>query len=160
MVRRIYFLCLLLILSSSFAHAGVTIESFRISSTYLFTDDDARVMFTAEVNGPQDQRPKELTLFEADSTGLKARYRWALVDDGTLGDLKAQDGVYSRAIQFKEKKSRVIQFVVIPEVGGGGSAHQDLPAVAPHQTATLEIKNRPSMIEILGQVIKKIRNKI
>jgi hypothetical protein len=79
-----------------------------------------------------------------------------MVDDGSEGDFKAGDGIYTRRIQIKESKAKTMTFLVVPE-SPEGPVPGTLPKVAPDQLANLEIKNRPSMIEILGQIWSKIK---
>jgi hypothetical protein len=120
-------------------------------------DDDAKVMFTVQLKQGEAPLPKEITLIEEDASGEKARFRWPMVDDGASGDFKAGDGIYTRAVQIKESKSKTMKFRVLLEPNDGGGIQKELTPVEPIQTATLEIKNRPSMLEILSEVWAKIK---
>jgi len=137
-----------------------TIESFQIVPNLLFEDDDVKVIFAARMKADGGPLPPVITLLELDAAGEKIRYRWPLTDDGTLGDLAAGDGIYSRKIQFKESRPKKISFLVVLAPPEGFEIRTPPPLVPPSQTGILEIRARPTFLEIMKGVFQKIWNRM
>lgn len=136
---------------------GAELSSFQISPIYLFTDDDVGVKFAVTVLSQGSEIPKNISLMEVDEEKEKIKYRWPLNDDGTQGDVKAGDGVYSRNIQFKEKRPKKIVFYVLEEQESSqGKVSESLPSVSSAQRSVLEIRAHPTMIDILKDVWNKV----
>lgn len=131
------------------------VESFQIVPNLLYTDDDVKVIFSAKAGAGEAAVPV-ISLLELDSAGEKVRFIWPLTDDGSQGDLIAGDGLYSRKIQFKEKRPKKITFLVAPIPPGTFETDKTPPIVPPSQTAVLEIRPRPTFLEILRDVFRKI----
>ncbi len=124
------------------------LASFQIFPPSLYTDDEAGILFTVTFKtDPHENPPSEVTLVEVGKDGQSTRYRWPLKDNGGQSDQKAGDGIYSRVIQFKEKKARKIIFRVFLETSSSNPSD--------FLEGVLEIKPRPSMWEILKGVWNK-----
>ncbi len=152
---------LVLFLFLVFPAWGASLENFKIFPDYLFTDEDLGVKFSAKLESV-GVKPKALTLMEVNEEKGFIKYRWPLNDEGMQGDEKAQDGVYGREIQFKEKNPTQLVFYVLleeEELRGPASQSVSLPKVPPSQRAILEIRAHPTFIDILKDVWKKIKQK-
>lgn len=116
-----------------------------LSPTVIYTDEDRKVRL--EVMLPsQPNAPDAVRVVQYDPAGKQVRYRWHLHDDGRLGDHKAGDGIYSATAYFKQSAPKTIRLVV----------EQDSAAAEP-VSATLTIRPRPSMLQLLGQLWHKLR---
>lgn len=138
------------------------LKNFNIFPDYLFTDEDLGVKFTVTVLSQGAENPKSITLIEVNEEKGFVKYRWPLNDEGTQGDEKAGDGVYSREIQFKEKRPKNLVFYVLEEKGaqkGVAAQSESLPSVSAHQRSILEIRAHPTFIDILKNAWGKIREK-
>lgn len=134
---------------------ALTLGPLELFPSSLYTDDDVKVVFSVKVEGAPDTN-FSLTLVEVDSSGEKIRFTWPLADDGGNGDDRARDGIYSRKVQFKEGRPKTLTFLATTDPPEGLKTFGKLPEVPPSQKATLEFKPRPSMIEILGRIFRKI----
>lgn len=155
--RRIYSalgIVFLIFFSARVAHA-VSLGPLELFPSSLYTDDDVKVVFSVKVEGLPDPN-FSLTLAEVDQSGEKIRFTWPLTDDGNNGDDQAHDGIYSRKVQFKEGRPKTLSFLVTTDPPEGLKTFGKLPEVSPSQKATLEFKPRPSMIEVLGQIFRKL----
>jgi hypothetical protein len=149
-------ICLL----SSGAHGASSIRSFQIVPNLLYTDDDVQVIFAVRLDPAEKDPPPSLSLVELGPDGEKIRFHWVLTDDGSEGDLQAHDGVYSRKIQFKESRPKKISFAVIaaaPETVRNGS--EISPSISSEEKGVLEVRARPTFIEILKGIYEKIRHR-
>ena len=158
-MKKIIFIFFLILGFSRLASSITMMDDFKIEPNSLFVQEERGVLFTAQVGSRSSKKPQALFLLEMDSSGEKIRYHWELKDEG-VGDLKAHDGIYSRKIQFKEKQPKTLHFLVVSEL-----KQEDLKKYPMNENklsfalrATLEIKPRPSFIEILSQVWEKIKN--
>lgn len=160
-MKKIFFIFLFLLIFSSIAKAEFKISNFKIEPNSLFVDQEGSILFSVQVDSSQ-VKPEMVYLIEIDKKGELIRYHWPLKDDGSFGDLKAGDGVYSRVIQFKEKRSTQLRFLV--------TASQDEEKMKQHLKieelnsssilkADLEITPRPSFLEIMAQIWKKIKER-
>ena len=150
-MKKIFFLCFLILSFSRFAEAVTIFHDFKIEPNSLFVGEERGVLFTVRVESQSRQKPTSFILLEMDSSGEKVRYRWELKDDG-IGDFKANDAIYSRIIQFKEKQPKALQFLVVPRK----DPIKDELNTSPLR-ATLEIKARPTFIEVLEGIWERIK---
>lgn len=160
MFKKIFFVLLTLCCFTGTA-LSVELKKFRIFPDYLFTDDDVGVRFTVTVLSQDSEIKKNIVLLEVDESLGKIKYRWPLNDEGIQGDLKSGDGLYSRIIQFKEKRPKQLVFYVLEDETNkqGFVATETLPSVSAQQRATLEIRAHPTFIDVLKDVWKKIKEK-
>lgn len=159
MFKKIFYGLLFFWAGSGLAGAS-ELKNFALQPDYLFTDEDLGVKFTVTVLPQGAEKAKNIILLELNDEG-RVKYRWPLNDEGRQGDEKSGDGVYSREIQFKERKPKTIVFYVMEEgeeQKGFASPGETLPAVAT-QRAELEIRAHPTFIDILGNAWKKIKAK-
>ncbi len=161
MFKKIFWVFFLIFLFVGEIQA-VEVKSFQMDPNYLFTDEDLGVKFTATVLSQGSEIPESITLVEVNEEKGFVKYRWPLNDQGRQGDLKAGDGVYSREIQFKEKRPTQLVFYVLEETEaqkGAALKGESLPAVLSNQRAVLEIRAHPTFVEILKDVWRKIKEK-
>lgn len=161
MIPRIFFSFLFLVLFIPPLKAA-HVEKFIIFPEYLFTDEDLGVNFAVKVVPQGSENPKTITLMEVDETRGNIKYRWPLNDEGTHGDKKAADGVYSREIQFKERKPKQIVFYVLEEnadLKGPPTGNVGLPSISAAQREVLEIRAHPTFTEIIKNAFHKIWEK-
>ncbi len=159
MFKKIFFISVIFLSFSSLSQAA-ELKNFQINPDYLFTDEDLGVKFTVTVVSQGSEKPKNIILVETRLEG-KVKYRWPLNDTGWNGDEKAGDGIYSREIQFKEKKPRTLVFFVLEqdeEGKGFGNPGESLPAGLGLR-GELEIRAHPTFIDILKGAYEKIRAK-
>ncbi len=134
--------------------------AFLIQPAEIFVDDEAAILF--QVTPKQaDQKPESFTLVELDPKTGNPRFSWVLKDEGHQGDFRKEDGLYSRIIQFKEKKPKTIEFWILPqnalpEGPSGKIAGNVQPLVI--EKGVLTVKSRPTFIDILREAYYKIRN--
>ena len=137
------------------ARAG-SIEAFQIVPNLLYVEDDVKVIFSVKAKEGEGPLPPVITLMELDAAGEKIRFLWPLTDDGTQGDLVAGDGLYTRKIQYKERRPTRITFLVAPAPPENFQTKQPPPAVPPSQSNAIEVRGRPSFLEILRDIFNKI----
>ena len=144
------------LLSTSIGSAQI--KTFGIVPNRLFVDEDSKVLFAVE--SPNTPSNQTITLVELDESGTKVKFRWQLTDDGTQRDWKSGDHIFSRRIQFKEKRPRTLIFRVVDESAESLPADSQTPPTVPtNQQATLVIEARPTMIDILKDVYRKMKEK-
>lgn len=121
--------------------ASFLMHPLQISPEKIFTYQDVAVHFSATVDCENSSCPQQVELKMLDRDNSNVRARWALSDDGKLGDLKAGDKVYSRTIQFEENKMGTITFFVEEE-----------------PWARLQIVARPTFLQILQSIWAKVKS--
>lgn len=86
----------------------------------------------------------------------KVKFFWELNDTAFLGDKKAGDGFWSRKVDFKERKEGKItfSFYFVPQDKEITASFLD--ETKPVHEDLITLSYRPSFIEILGQIWKKI----
>ncbi len=155
---KFIFLILMLFLINAPAFAT---DSFSIQPSELFVDEEAPVLFRFQAASSAENKPASFLLVEIDAKTGNPRFNWALKDEGGRGDFQANDGIYSRVIQFKEKKPKKIEFWILPQ-GSLQEGSNDLSAetLRPQilEKKFLEIQARPTFIDILKEAYYKIRN--
>jgi len=131
--------------------------SLRISNPSLFVEEDLGVLFAFRPSLPISVNEKAILLEIKDS---KIRYRWDLLDNGTLGDQIAGDGIWSRRIQFKEKKITILDFLALSaseeQIQMSLSPGSPAPTDQHIEKVSLEIKARPTFIDIIKGIFRKI----
>lgn len=139
---------------------AVRVEELTPSVLKVFTKESTAIIFTAKVLAPQSggnaSEPK-LSLYQVDETGKPVRYFGIFTDDGVMGDRTAHDGIYSRKVQFHDKKPGVRAFAVMPDAGEVQPTTDSLPSSAALATTQIEVIGRPSMLQALSGVWEKIR---
>jgi len=155
---KLIFLILMLFLVNAPAFGS---DSFSIQPSQLFVDEEAPVLFRFETKSNSAESKPAFLLIEIDSKTGNPRFSWTLKDEGGRGDLQANDGIYSRVIQFKEKKPKKMEFWIVPQ-GSLQEGSNDLSAetLRPQilEKKFLEIQARPTFIDILKEAYYKIRN--
>jgi hypothetical protein len=125
-------------LATAATQPGFLVASTNVLVAYL----DQEVLFTLKVDCPPTQCPEKVELKMLDDKeddGVKAR--WPMMDNGLTGDQEAGDKVYSRTVQFKEKKLDTLLF-----------------SVNPTHIVAITVTPRPTLIEILQGIWKKLAN--
>ena len=150
---------LLVSFASPIASAG-PVKSLQLDPTQLITHDDRPILFTAEYDPAFGPAPKVLTLVQVDEACQEVKYRWKLLDSGTLGDKLAGDGIYSRRVYFKERKPDTLHFTVPipsndPGLGGGMCGP---PAMDQEHVVSLTITQRPTFVELMQRVWDRLVN--
>jgi len=84
--------------------ATTPLNNFTTQPEFLFIKEDRQVLFSVKYQGTTPP-PETLTLAELTNDESQVRFVWSVNDDGTKGDEIAGDGIYSRKIYFKEKKT-------------------------------------------------------
>lgn len=121
--------------------ASFLMHPLQISPEKILTYQDVAVHFSVTVDCENPSCPQKVKLKMLDRDHSNVRARWALSDDGKLGDLKAGDKVYSRTIQFKEKKVGAITFFVEDQHG-----------------TQLQIVARPTFLQLLQNIWSKLKS--
>lgn len=155
-----FLLSLILCLVSTAVLSKTKLSSFQIfNAENIFMDEERTLLFTVTIEQAPSEPLEQINLIELDRTEKKVRSRWEMRDDGQLGDQKAGDGIFSRIVNFKEKKPGTVPYYVLEEKRG---SFTDLPQeldgsqISSEQKRLLNVKPRPSFIELMGQVIDKI----
>jgi len=119
----------------------------KVNPTQLFVKEDRDLVFEAKV--PVEKK-QNVNLAEINSTTQIVKFHWAMNDEGILGDLKKGDGIFSRKVEFKEKRPQTLMF--------GIYFGNDVPAKIEDKTRTAEVSiiQRPNFIELVKQTFSKI----
>ncbi len=160
-MKKIFFTLLFCLILNSTAQGEFRFYNFKIEPKSLFVNQEGSVLFSVQLLSSLEKQAS-VFLIEVDKSGELIRYHWPLKDDGSFGDIKAGDGVYSRTIQFKEKSPKQLHFLV--------TSSQDEEKMKQHAKieelnsssilkADLEITPRPSFLEIMAQIWKKIKER-
>jgi hypothetical protein len=104
------------LVGSALLAAGPAIQSAAVTPTSGVVHSPATVLFTAAIKDPQAV-PVSVNLQRASADGTYTNVS-RLYDDGTNGDAKAGDGVYSVSMTISEKATGVIVFRVSAAVRG------------------------------------------
>ncbi len=146
-----------------FASAKATLKADGTTdSLEFFTGDEKAVKFEMSFE-PQGALPTgefNFVLVQVDSDRLIERYFGVLNDKGLMGDKRADDGVYSRKVQFKERKSRVLSFAIFYDKGEkpihkGDVIPENLLIPVNQELAvplTANVKGRPSFLEVIASI--------
>lgn len=160
-----------LFLNSSFSYSSEKQINFEVIPSEIFVSEDASILFKARYSS-SSPKPKTLSLVEWNQTGSEIKYHWELMDDGSQGDEVANDSIFSRVVQFKEKKIKTLSFWVTEEKLADNTnptsvfLHKTSPqlssavAIPENQKATLNIISRPTFQEILKNAYQKFMNKL
>jgi hypothetical protein len=136
----------------------------------FYTDDEKSIRF--EIRFSSNEMSKlssnsdsgfNLVLVQVGPDYLIERYFGVLNDQGVMGDRKSADGVYSRKVQFKERKPRSLQFAVFFDDGNSGVHRGDVipeqHRIPLQQSVSFNIKARPNFIDVMGEIWKKLTGK-
>ncbi|MCM0606390.1 MAG: hypothetical protein KA715_09900 [Xanthomonadaceae bacterium] len=93
--------------------------------------------------------PSKLFLVKVDADGKRLEDITFITDDGTLGDMHAGDGYYSRKLKLIEREAGMMRLALI-------STEKDSDKLEP--LISLEVMRRPSFLQILQEVWIKIRH--
>lgn len=119
--------------------AAFAFHPLSVAPKRLFTDEERPVLFTVPVDCASHECPQNIELLLWDKTREKIKARFQMNDAGQLGDAQPGDRIYSRKVEIKEALPKKLYFSIAPDNG-----------------VTLEIVPRPSMLEILQALWKKL----
>ncbi len=160
-----------LFLNSPLSYTNEKHIHLEVIPSEIFVSEDASILFKAHYRS-SSAKPKALTLVEWNQTGSEIKYHWELMDDGSQGDEVANDSIFSRVVQFKEKKIKTLSFWVTDEKLSDNTnptsvfLHKASPqlssaaAIPENQKATLNIISRPTFQEILKNAYQKFIDKL
>lgn len=143
-----------------FLQASPSFTEFKLLPSSLFVDQEGIVLFAVRAQNPSLDPAEVISLIELDKSGEKPKHRWILEDNGILGDRKAQDQIYSREIQFKEKYPRKIEFIVaaVKEKDPTQLPTLTVEEIQKAPRVSLQIQMRPTFIDLMRQVWRRIKD--
>lgn len=127
----------------------------KITPDRLFTGEEKSLLITAAVSTPE---PMTVALLHLTPDRTRIAHRWEMTDDGTFGDAQANDGIYSRKVEFNPYRPTPIVFAVRPEYGihriaPGDSVPDDVQAA---HIASVTVAAQPTFVEVLRRIWRKI----
>ncbi|MFO1519017.1 MAG: choice-of-anchor X domain-containing protein [bacterium] len=152
-MKRFFFAIPFFLFHLSASHAAFGFSSLQLWPEAIYTYEEKPVTFIAKPN--PSSTPRGAVLVQWDPEKEKVLYRWKMTDDGSLGDVRAGDGIYSRTVQFNERKGGVKIFSVVEgndEVQAAFLKKEDLGP-----QASLHVLHQPTFLEIMSQVWQKIK---
>lgn len=136
----------------SFSHATQANLEYevplQIDPTVLYVDQEVRLQILVK---PKVRKgvslPSKLYLIKVDETGKRIEDLTVITDEGTLGDMTARDGYYSRKIKLIEREAGVLRLALVANT----TDSERLPILA-----ELQVVRRPSFLQVLGEVWQKV----
>lgn len=147
------FLILPFFLFTSLVHAETIPWDCSVSPKNFFVGEDKAVVFGCRFFS--DFSGSKVVVAEKNEE-KKVKFFWELNDTAFFGDKKAGDGFWSRKVDFKERKEGKItfSFYFVPQDKEVTASFLD--EAKPVYEDLITLSYRPSFIELLGQIWKKL----
>lgn len=120
----------------------------QIQPDQLYVDQEEKLQILVKPKPELGKKlPTKLFLVKVDETGKRLSDLAVITDEGTLGDMKAGDGYYSRKVKIIERLPGTLRLSL--------STREDSSETFPVLNQ-IQVITRPSFLEVLGEVWRKI----